>query len=188
VENPVPQAAPAVPNAPNRELFKKLIIITLMMFAFGYALVPIYKKICEVTGINSLVKPDVVAENTQVDTTRTVTIDFDSNISSHLPWRFKPLSASIKGHPGELMQVTYEVTNTRDHPVTGQAIPSYAPKEATKYFKKLECFCFRQQTLGPNETKQFPVTFVIDPELHQSIGTITLSYTFFEIAGGAKPS
>ena len=182
MNNPVPA------QSANRELFKKLFVITLMMFAFGYALVPIYKKICEVTGINSLVKPDTVAENTQVDLARTVTIEFDANTSSHLPWRFKPLAGSLKGHPGELMQVTYEVTNTRDYAVTGQAVPSYAPKEATQYFKKLECFCFKQQTLAANETKQFPVTFVIDPGLHESIGTITLSYTFFEIAGGAKPS
>ncbi len=175
------------PPHANRELLKKLFVVTLMMFAFGYALVPIYKKICEVTGINNLVKADVVAENTQVDKTRTITVEFDANTSSHLPWRFKPVAGSLTGHPGELMQVTYEVTNTRDHAVTGQAVPSYAPKEATQYFKKLECFCFKQQTLAARETKQFPVTFVIDPALHQSIGTITLSYTFFEIAGGAKP-
>lgn len=182
MNNPVPA------HSANRELFKKLIVITLMMFAFGYALVPIYKKICEVTGINSLVKADTVAENTQIDMARLVTIEFDANTSTHLPWRFKPLVGSVNGHPGELMQVTYEVTNTRNYAVTGQAVPSYAPKEATQYFKKLECFCFKQQTLAANETKQFPVTFVIDPQLHQSIGTITLSYTFFEIAGGAKPS
>ena len=182
MNNPVPA------QSANRELFKKLIVITLMMFAFGYALVPIYKKICEVTGINSLVKADTVAENTQIDMARLVTIEFDANTSTHLPWRFKPLVGSVNGHPGELMQVTYEVTNTRNYAVTGQAVPSYAPKEATQYFKKLECFCFKQQTLAANETKQFPVTFVIDPQLHQSIGTITLSYTFFEIAGGAKPS
>ena len=182
MNNPVPA------QSANRELFKKLIVITLMMFAFGYALVPIYKKICEVTGINSLVKADTVAENTQIDMARLVTIEFDANTSTHLPWRFKPLVGSVNGHPGELMQVTYEVTNTRNYAVTGQVVPSYAPKEATQYFKKLECFCFKQQTLAANETKQFPVTFVIDPQLHQSIGTITLSYTFFEIAGGAKPS
>ena len=182
MNNPVPA------QSANRELFKKLIVITLMMFAFGYALVPIYKKICEVTGINSLVKADTVAENTQIDMARLVTIEFDANTSTHLPWRFKPLVGSVNGHPGELMQVTYEVTNTRNYAVTGQAVPSYAPKEATQYFKKLECFCFKQQTMAANETKQFPVTFVIDPQLHQSIGTITLSYTFFEIAGGAKPS
>ena len=179
---------PVQPQNANRELLKKLFIITLMMFAFGYALVPIYKKICEVTGINNLVKADTVPENTQVDMSRTITVEFDANTSSHLPWRFRPVAGSLTGHPGELIQMTYEVTNTRNYAVTGQAVPSYAPKEAAQYFKKLECFCFKQQTLAANETKLFPVTFVIDPQLHQSIGTITLSYTFFEIAGGAKPS
>ena len=167
----------------NRELLKKLLIISVMMFGFGYALVPFYKKICEVTGINNLIKPDVVAENTQVDKSRLVTIEFDANTSTHLPWRFKPVAGSITGHPGELIQMVYEVSNVRDHAVTGQAIPSYAPKQATQYFKKLECFCFKQQTLAAHESRQFPVTFVIDPNLPKDIGTITLSYTFFEVAG-----
>ena len=167
----------------NRETFKKLLVIVALMFGFGYALVPLYKKICEVTGINNLIKADVAPVNSQVDLTRNVVIEFDANQGANLLWRFKPLAGSLTVHPGELMQVEYEVVNSRDVAVTGQAIPSYAPANAAKYFKKLECFCFKQQTLVAHESKQFPVVFVIDPDISKDVTTITLSYTFFEIAG-----
>ena len=175
-------SAESASSAHNRETFKRLLVVVALMGAFGYALVPFYKKICEVTGINNLIKADVRPVNSQVDLTRKVTIEFDAN-ANHLPWRFKPVTGSVNVHPGELVQVVYEVTNLRDHAVTGQAIPSYAPKVAAQHFKKLECFCFKQQTLAAHETKQFPVVFVVDPELSGDVTTVTLSYTFFEIAG-----
>jgi cytochrome c oxidase assembly protein subunit 11 len=170
----------------NRDTMRKLVVITALMFGFGFALVPFYKKICEVTGVNNLVKADDAPVNTQVDTARTVNIEFDAN-TNHLAWTFKPLTNAISIHPGELTTVMYRVTNTKDYAVTGQAIPSYAPKQAAGYFKKLECFCFTQQTLGPGESKEFPVVFVIDPAVHKDISNIVLSYTFFEIAGKGKP-
>lgn len=171
--------------ADNRVTFRKLAVIVVLMSGFGYALVPLYKKICEVTGINQILKADAKPLNAQVDFSRKVTVEFDAN-TNHLPWRFKPLSGSLVAHPGELVQVIYEVTNARDRPMTGQAIPSYAPKAAAQYFKKLECFCFKQQTLAAHESRQFPVVFVIDPEMSKDVTTITLSYTFFEIAGKDK--
>ena len=169
----------------NRVTFRKLVVVVVLMSGFGYALVPLYKKICEVTGINQILKADAKPLNSQVDLSRKVTIEFDAN-TNHLPWRFRPLSGSVEAHPGELVQVIYEVTNARDRPMTGQAIPSYAPKAAAQYFRKLECFCFKQQTLAAHESKQFPVVFVIDPEMSKDVTTITLSYTFFEIAGKDK--
>ena len=174
-------------QASNRDTLKKLLVITAIMFGFGFALVPFYKKICEVTGINNLVKVDDAPLNSQVDTARNVNISFDAN-TNHLAWQFKPLTAGLTIHPGELTTVMYEVTNTKDRPVTGQAIPSYAPTQAAGYFKKLECFCFTQQTLQAGETKRFPVVFVIDPKLHKDIENITLSYTFFEVEGAGKGS
>jgi len=168
----------------NRTLVRKLIIIALMMFGFGYALVPVYKQICEVMGINVLTQPDgtvALDKNTQVDKTREVTIEFDGN--SQGPWRFRPVVASMKVHPGELSTVLYEVVNTQNRTVNAQAIPSYAPQSAMPHFKKVECFCFKQQTLKPNEARQMPVVFFIDPALPKDVKTITLSYTFFEIAG-----
>lgn len=165
----------------NRQLLVRLGVAAIAMFGFGFALVPFYEKICEVAGINNLLQPDV-AVNTQVDVSRKIVVEFDANIHD-LPWRFKPLQGAIEAHPGELVQVSYEVTNTRDVPVTGQAVPSYGPQLAGQYFRKLECFCFARQTLAPGEKRTMPVVFVVDPALPRDVNTITLSYTFFEIAG-----
>jgi cytochrome c oxidase assembly protein subunit 11 len=164
----------------NRRLSRRLAIVAVGMFGFGFALVPFYNQICAALGVNSLQQPDVV--NTQVDTSRTVTIEFDSN-AHNLPWRFRPLVSHVDVHPGELTTVEYEIVNVREAPVTGQAVPSYGPQLAGEYFKKIECFCFTQQTLAPGETRRMPVTFVVDPKLPKSMTSIALSYTFFEVAG-----
>jgi cytochrome c oxidase assembly protein subunit 11 len=180
----------------KRENFKmvgKLGVIVLGMFAFGYALVPIYKAICEVTGINILALGDRLIPgatpnlpaNTQVDRTRTVTVEFDANARG--PWRFKPAQNTLQVHPGELTTVMYEFQNTQNRTMSAQAIPSYAPAQAAAHFNKLECFCFNQYTLAPGEKKQWPVAFVIDPKLSRDVSTITLSYTFFEV-GGKTPA
>lgn len=168
----------------NRQLLGKLLVIAVMMFGFGYALIPVYKQICEVLGINVLTQKDgtvALDKNTQVDMSRTVTVEFDGNAQG--PWRFRPVVASVKVHPGQLQTVLYEVVNTQPRTVQAQAIPSYAPQSATPHFKKVECFCFKQQTLKANEARQMPVVFYIDPALPRDVKTITLSYTFFEIAG-----
>ena len=169
----------------NLLTMRKLLIVALAMFGFGYALVPFYQKICEVTGVNNVIKADAVA-NTQIDAARFVTIEFDSNLRSNLPWTFRPLQTSVRVHPGELTTVMYEIRNTSDRAVTGQAIPSYGPQLAVRYFKKLECFCFTQQTLQPGEARQMPVVFVIEKGLPDDVNTITLSYTFFEVEGTAR--
>src|SRR5215813_9215668 len=168
-------------NADNRRLVIKLAAVVIAMFAFGYALVPLYEKICEATGIRNLDAADPV-RNTQVDLSRTVRIELDSNVRK-LPWQFRPLEPIVGVHPGEVRRVVFEVVNTTDHALTGQAIPSYGPREAAQYFVKLDCFCFARQTLKPGETKQMPVVFVIDPALPKDLATITLSYTFFEVEG-----
>jgi cytochrome c oxidase assembly protein subunit 11 len=170
----------------NRALLGKLVVIAFVMLGFGYALVPVYKQMCEVLGINNLSQQEGAfveydAKNTQVDTSRSVTVELDGN--SQGPWRFRPTTRSITVHPGELATVMYEVVNTMDRAVQAQAIPSYAPQQATPHFKKVECFCFQQQTMGPKEARQMPVVFFIDPKLPKEVKTITLSYTFFEIAG-----
>ncbi len=174
----------ATTAAANRRLLTKLVVIALAMFGFGFALAPMYETICEVTGVRNLLTRDVLPANTQVDLTRTVTIEFDSN-THNLAWSFQPVRRSMEIHPGELTTVSYEVHNTQDRPVTGQAVPSYGPQLAAQYFKKIECFCFRQQTLAPGETRELPVVFVVDPGLPRDVATITLSYTFFEVDGRA---
>ena len=162
----------------------KLVVVSVLMFGFGYALIPVYKHLCEVLGINVLTQSDgtvVYDKNTQIDKTRSITVELDGN--SQGPWRFRPTQRSVEVHPGELVTVTYEVVNTQARTVQAQAIPSYAPHSVAPHFKKVECFCFKQQTLKANEAKQMPVVFFIDPSLPRDVKTITLSYTFFEIAG-----
>jgi cytochrome c oxidase assembly protein subunit 11 len=170
----------------NLGMMGKLLFITALMFGFGYSMVPLYKKLCEVTGLNVLtpIDPDAArfAKNTQVDVSRTITVEFDAN--SRGPWGFKPRRNSLEIHPGELSTMTYSITNNQDREMQAQAIPSYAPMQATPYFRKLECFCFKQQTLGARETREFPVVFVVDPKLPKDVKTITLSYTFFEVGAG----
>ena len=170
-------------EAENRRLFLKLVTIACAMFGFGFALVPFYEKICSATGLNNLFSSSSV-ENTQVDVNRTLTVELDANING-LPWRFAPRERSVRVHPGELVQVAYMVRNESDRPIVGQAVPSYGPQLAGKYFTKLDCFCFSQQTLAPGEARVMPVLFVIDPALPAEVRTITLSYTFFEQKGAA---
>lgn len=176
----------------RRENFKmvgKLAVITLGMFGFGYALVPIYNAICEMTGINVLALAErevpgqraALPANTQVDRSRSITVEFDVNTRG--PWYFKPAVRSLQVHPGELTTVVYEFQNIQDRTMAAQAIPSYAPKQSAAHFNKLECFCFTQYTLKAGEKKEWPVAFVIDPRLPKDVTTITLSYTFFEVGG-----
>ena len=166
----------------NQQTLVKLLVVAVMMFGFGFAMVPFYRAICDALGLNNVVKADIVA-NTQVDAGRFVTIEFDANLRSNLPWTFTPVEKSVRVHPGALTQVTYEVRNRSDRAVTGQAIPSFGPQLAAGYFKKLDCFCFTQQTLAPGEVRMMPVAFVIEPGFPQDVNTVTLSYTFFEVEG-----
>ena len=165
----------------NKRLARRLAIVAVCMFGFGFALVPFYNQICAALGVNSIGEKSEPL-NSQIDSTRTVTIELDSN-THDLPWRFRPLVNHVKVHPGELTTVEYEVVNVRGAPVTGQAVPSYGPQHAGEYFRKLECFCFTQQTLAAGETRRMPVTFVVDPKLPREVTSIAVSYTFFEVAG-----
>jgi cytochrome c oxidase assembly protein subunit 11 len=157
------------------------------MFGFGFALVPFYEKICEVTGINNLLQADTITEEVKVDTARWVTVDLDANIRG-LPWEFKPLQRNIRVHPGQLVEVMYEVKNNSDREINGQAIPSYSPQLLAKHLKKLECFCFSKQVLKPNETRQMPVQFMIESTLPADFNTVTISYTFFELGSDRAAS
>jgi cytochrome c oxidase assembly protein subunit 11 len=178
----------------NIRMVGKLAVVAAGMFAFGYALVPIYKTICEMTGINILALGErnvpgssvATPANTQVDLSRTITVEFDAN--SRGPWSFKPALRSLQVHPGELATVMYEFQNVQDRRMSAQAIPSYAPRQASTHFNKLECFCFNQYTLEPGEKKTWPVAFVIDPKLSRDVTTITLSYTFFEVGSKTPPA
>ena len=182
----------------NVKMVGKLVVVAAGMFAFGYALIPIYRHICEMTGINILslserqvpgggsAGRDVNPGNSQLDASRTITVEFDAN--SRGPWEFRPAQRSVQVHPGQLATVMYEFQNVQNRRMAAQAIPSYAPRQAAAHFNKLECFCFEQYTLAPGEKKQWPVAFVIDPKLSKDVTTITLSYTFFEVGGRTPPA
>ena len=169
-------------NQQNQRLFVRLALVAAGMFGFGYALVPFYYQICAAWGVNTLGEVREAPVNTQIDSARVITVEFDANAHG-LPWRFRPLVNHIQVHPGELATVEYEVVNERGVAVTGQAVPSYGPQHAAEYFKKIECFCFTQQTLAPGETRRMPVVFVIDPRLPKDVNTIAISYTFFAVEG-----
>ena len=180
-------------RADNLKMVRKLAVVAAGMFAFGYGLIPLYKHICELTGINILALGEkqvpgqsTAAANSQVDMSRTITVEFDANARG--PWQFKPAQASVQVHPGQLATVMYEFQNVQDRRMAAQAIPSYAPRNAAPHFNKLECFCFNQYVLEPGEKKQWPVAFVIDPKLPKDVTTITLSYTFFEVGGKTPPA
>jgi cytochrome c oxidase assembly protein subunit 11 len=166
----------------NRATMKKLLVAACMMFGFGFALVPFYEKLCEVLGVNEIARADTV-KNTQVDTSRWLTVQFDVNLRNDLPWTFRALEKSVRFHPGELVHVMFEVSNNSDRPITGQAVPSYGPQLAGRYFKKLDCFCFTQQTLQPGEVRQMPVVFAIDNTIPADLNLVTMSYTFFQVEG-----
>jgi cytochrome c oxidase assembly protein subunit 11 len=179
----------------NRRLLGRLAVVAVLMFGFAYALVPLYRAICEALGINVLSVSELRTSqagagrgpaNTQVDLTRTITVEFDANARG--PWDFKPAQRTVQVHPGEVTTVMYEFRNRQNRTMAAQAIPSYAPQQAMAHFSKLECFCFNQYTLQPGESKQWPVVFVIDRKLPRDVTTITLSYTFFEVGGKVPPA
>ena len=178
----------------NLTMARKLLVVALAMLGFGYALGPLYDAICNITGINVLALADrnipgatsKAAVNSQIDTSRTITVEFDANARG--PWTFKPERRSVQVHPGELATVVYEFQNAQNRRMAAQAIPSYAPRQAGPHFNKLECFCFTQYTLEPGEKKSWPLAFVIDPKIARDVTTISLSYTFFEVGGAVPPA
>ncbi len=170
----------------KRVVVVRLCGLVVLMFGFGYALVPLYDVFCRITGQNTMGTVEKV-QNTQVDTSRSVIVEFDTN-AHNIPWQFKALQTSMRVHPGEMAQAVFEVHNDKDYAVSGQAIPSFGPGFVGRHFKKIECFCFTRQTLGPGETRRMPVVFYVDAKLPKDVNTITLSYTFFEVEGnGGKP-
>lgn len=166
----------------NLRMAVKLAFVALFFVGFGFAMVPLYDVICEWTGLNG--KTNAVAavadKNTQVDLSRSVKVEFLSHAMPGVGLVFKAEQFSIRVHPGEISHMNYTVTNTTDKVFVGQAVPSITPAVAAQYFEKLECFCFTQQTFQPGETRTMPVVFVVNPKMDRDLGTVTLSYTFFE--------
>ena len=164
----------------NGKTARRLAVVVLAMFGFGYALVPLYDVLCEITGLGG--RTGVVeagALDGAVDTSRTVKVQFLGTVNSRLPWEFRPSVASMEVHPGQVYETTYFARNLSETATIGQARPSVAPSVASLHFNKTECFCFVEQEFGPGESRDMPVRFVLSRDLPADIATVTLSYTFF---------
>lgn len=159
-----------------------LALLAVAMFGFGYLLVPLYDKFCEITGIGGRTGMAVSEESlsNEVDTSRIVTVHFDATVNSALPWRFEPTQRMMDVHPGKVYETTYVAYNLTDRPIIAQAVPSVSPGRASLFFNKTECFCFTEQLLGPGESRDMPVRFVVDPNLPRGTNLVTLSYIIYK--------
>jgi cytochrome c oxidase assembly protein subunit 11 len=166
----------------NMQLAYRLAGVAVLFSALGFGMVPLYDVICKWTGINGKPNAQAVAaiSNTQVDTSRWVTVQFLSHSMPGIGLNFKPEQFSMRVHPGEMVYTHYVVENMSRQAFVGQAIPSVTPANGASYLQKVECFCFNQQTFGPNEVRTLPIVFYISNDIDPNLGTVTLSYTFFE--------
>ena len=173
----------------NKRLLRKLALSAVAMFGFGFALVPLYNIICDITGLNGKTNTEAVALSAvqgEVDASRTVTVEFLATTNVTAPWQFAPNARKMVVHPGEFYKTSFFAKNLTDQTLIGQAAPSVAPGTAARHFQKIECFCFSRQAFAPGEAKDMPLVFRIDPALSPAISTITLSYTFFNMEDGQQ--
>ena len=167
----------------NAKVVWPVVMVVIAMFGFGFALVPLYDVFCELTGLNGKVKTEAQAETGfKVDETRWVTVEFVTTVNGSMPLAFRAEKTKLKVHPGEYQTVRFYGLNQSSQPLVGRAIPSIAPGWATQFLKKTECFCFSEQRFEPHKEREMPVRFVIDPALPDTVGDVTLSYTFFDIS------
>ena len=178
----VPSALKPSLQQRNQRLAWQLVLVAVFFTGFGFALVPLYDVICRLTGFNGRTNAvaAVAEKNTQVDLTRWVNVEFLSHTMPGVGIELAPAQFSMRVHPGDIIHTQYMVKNSSDAVFVGQAVPSVTPAVAAPYFQKIECFCFNQQTFQPGEERSLPVVFVVNPELGKDLGTVTLSYTFFE--------
>ncbi len=169
----------------NRPLIAKLLIGTVLMFGFGFALVPLYDVMCKTLGINGKTS-DVAAvqpANLTVDESRTIRVQFMAHVTNGMPWTFEPKVTHMDVHPGQVIQTAFLANNLSNNDLIGQAVPSVSPGLGAAYFNKIECFCFNQQPLSANADAEMPLIFYIEPDIPASIHTLTLSYTLYNITG-----
>jgi cytochrome c oxidase assembly protein subunit 11 len=174
------QLSPTI-QAQNKQLLIKLIVIAVLMLAFAYSLIPLYRKICEVLGVEQT-RAVVTGKNTQIDYSREIAMQFVSNSTTGLPWKFEPLTVEQKFHPGQTVMVVYRVQNTLNRDIVAQAKPYITPEAASKYITKEECFCFSNQTFKAGEIRELPVVFRFDPAMPKDLASLAMSYTFFDTA------
>lgn len=169
----------------HQRLVLGLVLMFAGMFGFGYAMVPLYRVVCRLTGLNGTGIEEASAYKADVES-RTVTVQFLGTVNSRLPFDFRPDAGQMRVHVGELYGNTFFADNQSGGDVTAQAVATYAPSEAAKYVHKTECFCFTQETFGPHESRHMPVRFYLDPALPKDINVVTISYTYFNVTPGQK--
>lgn len=168
-------------NNKNTKLVRLLLIVVVGMFGFGYALVPLYDVLCDITGLNGKLTRDSVKEaHYEVDAEREITLELMTELNESTPLVFKAETKKLKIHPGAYYTVNFFAENMTDKTMVAQAISSFSPGAVAEFFNKTECFCFKQQTFAPRERKTMPVRFAINPALPKEYKTITLAYTFFD--------
>ncbi|AYF22438.1 TPA: cytochrome c oxidase assembly protein [Vibrio parahaemolyticus] len=167
----------------HKKLTIKLVLATFAMFGFGFALVPLYDVMCDALGINGKTSDVAAIQPTgmQPDLSRTIRVEFMAHVNPDMPWEFKPKVISMNVHPGEVVQTEYLAFNESGQRLVGQAVPSVSPGNSAAYFNKIECFCFTQQPLDGKQHAQMPLIFYIEPDLPDSIHTLTLSYTLYKL-------
>jgi len=158
----------------------KHVTIAILMFGFGFAMIPLYDVFCEVTGLNGKVQASVVKTAMEIDRSRSIKVQLVASNNAEMPWRFSPLQNEIALHPGDWKQVGFWVSNVTDQDMVSQSVPSITPARAARYVKKSECFCFEQQTLASGESKVMNLVFTISPDLPEDIRTVTMVYTLFD--------
>lgn len=179
----------------NQRLLKRMVLIGVVMFGFSFALIPLYNVVCDALGLNGrfveiekgqydAAQQAELAKTRVIDKSRMVTVQFVASRNQNLQWEFHPQQATMKVHPGEVKNVSYFAKNLTGKTVVAQAVPSLSPGMAVKYFSKIECFCFKQQTFQSGESREMPLQFVVDQDLPKDINTITISYTFFDTNKG----
>lgn len=172
----------------NTRIVRRLLLTVIGMFAFGFALVPLYDVFCDITGFNGRFTDGQAAANTRsVDTSRTINVQFITRVNKGMPWDFAPEVTSVRVHPGETKVVNFLAKNRTSHNMVAQAIPSVAPGEASLYLNKVECFCFNQQPLAAGDNVAMPMQFYLDPEIPDDIHTVTLSYTMYDMTENVTP-
>ncbi len=165
----------------KKRTLRQVLLIVVGMSAFTFALVPLYGLLCDATGLNGKTRNEQAKEiNIEPDLSRTVVVEFIASVNESMPWDFRPAVTRMEVHPGKMYRTSFYARNRTDHIMVGQAIPSVAPGLAALHFKKTECFCFTEQQFGAGEGRDMPLLFMVDKELPEDIGTVTLAYTFFD--------
>jgi len=166
---------------------KTVVLLTALvggMFAFGFLVMPpLYNLLCQALGIPTSTAAVAATQPVTEGKARPITVKFDTTVNNNLPWSFTPLTRRLEGQTGQLMEARFQIHNRAGQALAGQAIPSIVPWQATEYVQKIDCFCFDQQQLAANESREVVLRFIVSPQLPDRFNSLTVSYTYMNSAG-----